>query len=570
MARLETRDLTVSFGKGTGAVLDRVSVRFAEGGMNALVGPSGCGKTTLMRAFLGAVPFEGDCFLDGEPMRIPADLAGRIGYVPQFCVAHQHLTVEEALMDTARLHLKAVEREQAVAEALRRTQLEPIAGQRIERLSGGQQRRLALALEMIPDPDLYLCDEVTTGLDPSAENAILDLLEALNREKGVTFVNIIHNLGQLPRFDRITVLYGGGVVYAGDWEGLKAWFGLEDPVHLYEVLGTREAGDWIGKWAEGAERDEGQAASAPSADSTHSLCSGQAGRGRAGSGQAISVVGQFLTVLRRRYRLFFRDRGTLGLTLAITFGFPVLVVIFALDGLPEPGALWAGTTGAGAAGIRDRFDDTLTAMENGSLVSGLILFQVILLCLIGSNNGAREIAGERGLYEKERLRGLHPLAYVGAKLAFVGSVAVFQGIWMALFVKGVCRFPGDVFEQVAGLVMVTLAMSWTCLGFSALLRSEDRASLLSVYLVGFQLPLSGIVLALPTLMVWLFRPLIAAYWGWAVYLSAFREDPLYDAVVRVGGETIPGFGAGVLVLAVLAALGAGLVGSGCWVRRPVD
>lgn len=567
MARLETRDLTVNFGKGANPVLDRVSVQFLEGGMNALVGPSGCGKTTLMRAFLGAVPFEGACLLDGKPMRIPADLAGRIGYVPQFCVAHGHLTVVEALTDTACLHLPPEERAAAVVEALERTRLMPIADQRIERLSGGQQRRLALALEMIPDPALYLCDEVTTGLDPSAENAILDLLENLNREKGVTFVNIIHNLAQLPRFDRITVLYGGGVVYAGDWDGLKKQFGLEDPVHLYEVLGAE------GKSVRESvvSRPDVPSPELPAADSVVPV-SGD-GTSKAGdesrSGTWGRLPGQFFTVLRRRYRLFFRDRGTLALTMAITFGFPILVVIFALDGLPEPGALWAETAAPGAAGLRDRFEDTLSAMENGSLVSGLILFQVILLCLIGSNNGAREIAGERGLYEKERLRGLDPLAYIGAKLTFVGSLAVFQGIWMALFVKGVCRFPGDLLEQTVGLVLVTVAMSWTCLGFSALLRSEDRASLLSVYLVGFQLPLSGIVLALPTVMVWMFRPLIAAYWGWAVYLAAFREDPLYDSVVRVGGETIPGFAAGVLMLGALAAFGAGLVFTGCWTRRPV-
>lgn len=575
MARLETKNLRVAFGRESEPVLNGVSVRFQEGGMNALVGPSGCGKTTLLRSLLGAVPFEGDCLLDGETMRIPADLAGRIGYVPQFCVAHQHLTVREALADAARLHLKPGRRQAAVEEALDRTQLGGISEQRIGRLSGGQQRRLALALEMVPDPAVYLCDEVTTGLDPSAENAILDLLETLNREKGVTFVNIIHNLAQLPRFARITVLYAGGVVFAGSWEGLKRWFGLDDPVHLYEVLATRPGSVWLERWRKAGDPVDEAQASRRAAHHGGPEAGAPPGTGtdlppRSRLSPPVPVPSQFLTVLRRRYRLFFRDRGTLALTLAITFGFPILVVIFALDGLPEPGALWAEAAVAGPAGLRERFDDTLTAMENGSLVSALILFQVILLCLIGSNNGAREIAGERDLYEKERLRGLHPVAYIGAKLVFVGSVAIFQGIWMALFVKGVCRFPGDVGQQVAGLVLVTLSMSWACLGFSALLRSEDRASLLSVYLVGFQLPLSGIVLALPPLMVWLFRPLIAAYWGWAVYLSAFREDPLYDAVVRVGGETVPGFFSGVLVLGVLAILGAGLVVSGCLVRRPVS
>ncbi len=573
MDLLRAEELEVRFPGRDEPILSGVSVEFAGGKMNALVGPSGCGKTTLMRAFLGAVPYRGKCCLGEETIRVPESLVGKVGYVPQFCLAHRLLTVREVLEDTARMHLSGPERNGVVERVLQETSLDGIAGSRVGMLSGGQQRRLALALEMVPDPRVYLCDEVTTGLDPAAEDEILSLLERLNRERGATFVNIIHNLAQLPRFDAITVLYGGGVAYSGSWTGLREWFQIEDAVDLYRALAKLPAEEWVDRWRDRAgelgaevEPETGRDPELPLSD-----------RGSMEEPVKVSALAtrfrgfeQFSTLMRRRLRLFFRDRAILGLTLAITFGFPLLVVIFALDGLPAAGGLWSeGSTGGMGRLIRERFEDTLRAIENGSLVSGLILFQVILLGLVGSNNGSREIAGERDLFEKERLRGLSVGAYVSSKLCFVGILAAGQGLWMALFVKAVCRFPGDLFEQAVGLVLVTVAMSWICLGFSALLKSEDRAQLLSIYLVGFQLPLSGIVLALPDVLIWLFRPLISAYWGWAVYLGAFRDDPLYDAVVRVNREVIPNFEAGVILLGSQAIFGAILVWLGCRQRRPV-
>ena len=104
--------------------------------------------------------------------------------------------------------------------------------------------------------------------------------------------------------------------------------------------------------------------------------------------------------------------------------------------------------------IRFRMDAIQTA-----LVTGLILFQVILLTLIGSNNGAREIAAERTLYEKERLAGLNPYAYAISKLIFSGSIACIQGFWMTIFVKTVCDFPGPLLGQSFILMSACVSMT---------------------------------------------------------------------------------------------------------------
>ena len=175
----------------------------------------------------------------------------------------------------------------------------------------------------------------------------------------------------------------------------------------------------------------------------------------------------------------------------------------------------------------------IDALESASLVTGLILFQVILLTLMGSNNGAREIAGERELYEKERFAGLRPIAYALSKLAFASLIAVVQGLYMTWFVKSMCEFPGPWLPQVAVMMLCCVSMTTVCLGFSAMLASADKASLLSVYLVGFQLPLSGVVLALPEFLVWICRPFINAYWGWAGYFACIRPSMFQERQRRV-------------------------------------
>ena len=127
---------------------------------------------------------------------------------------------------------------------------------------------------------------------------------------------------------------------------------------------------------------------------------------------------------------------------------------------------------------------------------------------------------------------------------------------MACFVKTVCGFPGNLWDQFTILFATTLAMSTTCLAISAASPSPERASLLAIYLVGFQLPLSGAALALPDWLSTICRPFIAAYWGWSGYLQTFRDTRYLD-IVRQSSETWVApypLGMAVLGLHILVAL----------------
>lgn len=552
---LEVKNVTVGAGSQKASVLKDVSLGFRKGAMNAVVGPSGCGKTTLVRAAVGsgALRCEGDFLLDGERMETRSDRVGRVGYVPQFCVAQPDLTVEESLVYS--LKLLDIEEEgigPRVDQLLGETGLEPLRDRLVGRLSGGQLRRMALALELVADPALLFCDEVTAGLDPESEESILDLIRDLVDRRGKTVVNVIHNLHHLHRFDWIVVLDEGEKIFEGDFPSFQKWFGLSEPVKLFRLLREAKTSDedWVERWRSDGD-ETGPKASAP-----------QSGGSVPPTTRPASAWRQSRTLLARRFTLFLRDKGYLGLTVAITIGFPLLVVIFALDGIPQLSRL-SLETGLGTIGrLQGEIAFAREAADLGSLVSSLILFQVVLLTLTGSNNGAREIAPHSDLFFQESLRGLKPGPYCFEKLFFTGCIAVVQGLVMTVIVKSVVHFPGSWAVQATTLVLVSLALSWLALGFSAWMKSGEKASLMAIYVVGFQLPLSGIVISMPEIFTDIFRTVITTYWGWAAYLASFRDTGLYDAAVFVSGEKIPPYFLSLLVLLIQAVSAMILVASG--------
>ena len=161
------------------------------------------------------------------------------------------------------------------------------------------------------------------------------------------------------------------------------------------------------------------------------------------------------------------------------------------------------------------------------------MFQVVLLALMGSNNAAREIAGERLIFEKEKFAGVRPAAYVASKACFLGVLVLVQSVWMGVFVNVIVQFKGNLATQILLLTLVNASLTAVCLGFSSLMKTAEQASLVSVYLVGFQLPLSGAVLALPKVLSAVTQPFIASYWGWSGFIQTMLDTRFYDAVGSV-------------------------------------
>lgn len=559
MLELENTYFTIQKGKEDIHLLENIDLRVPTGHFMAIVGPSGCGKSTLLKLIAGInQETAGNVFWNGRNLSEEGDLEhSEIGYVPQFSIAYDDLTVEENIENAIKLRAKTKNRDELydlADKVLDSTGLDAIRDRHVKVLSGGQKRRLSLALELVTDPVLLLCDEVTSGLDPKSEQEIVELMHSLSRNEHRLVVNVTHSLANLDLYDSVLVLDSGSVVYHGPPRALEHYFSVEKAEDVYPQLAKREPGKWAASWAKHREAYYEGYASKPAGDPDISVSAITPGAGA-----------QFWALFFRRWKLFFRDKGQMALQIAILVLFPILVVIFAPDGVEQ------------LRRLSDSYPDSKLAYEQeteavtfnlnlGGLVSGLVMFQVILLTLMGSNNSAREIAGERYIFEKEKLGGVRPTVYIASKLAFLLVLVIIQSVWMSIFVQAVCDLPSEnIVAHTFLLFLVNASMTAICLGISALARTADQASLLSIYLVGFQLPLSGAVLALPGLAGTISRPFISAYWSWAGIMDTMQSN--YMRWIKDVTDTwlAPmGIAMGVLLLHVLIGLFIAYIG----VKKP--
>lgn len=566
---LELRELNYAIGPDEARVhlLQDVTISVnSVAQLVAVLGPSGCGKSTLLKVIAGLFELSGGSVeWKGRDLSEESDFEPHeVGYVPQFSIAHEHLEVWECVEDAVRLRcggLVADAVEDRVEAVLAETGMEEMARKRVGVLSGGQRRRLALGLELVSEPELLLCDEVTSGLDPKAEDEITSLLRGA-ADKGRIVLNVTHSLRHLSAHDSVVVLYEGRLAFHSKAEHLTHYFGIEHREDLYPKLATRSAEDWGRSWDKhrgwyaGLERSE--------ADESGELQLEPADeRGREAVARGtVGIWAQLSVLWARRWRLFWRDKAQVRLHVALLLGFPCLVVMFALHGLP---ALRAAAE-LPEDPLRQLVSDFSVKLEHlrvGGMVSGLIMFQVVLLALMGANNAAREVAGERFILEKEKLSGLSPLAYVLSKVCFLAVLVTAQSVWMSLFVNAVVRMPGSTLWQTFLLVMVNAAMTSVSLGISSLMGTAEQSSLLSVYLVGFQLPLSGAVLALPEWLGRMTRPFIASYWGWCGFLQTLSETRFYNAVLQMTQTPLMPTWSVVVVLGLQMAAGTAAAYVGC-------
>ncbi|GEP40969.1 ATP-binding cassette domain-containing protein [Brevifollis gellanilyticus] len=520
-------------------LLQEVAFSVPQGHLMAIVGPSGCGKTTLLKVIAGIVEqTNGELKWEGRDLKEEEDLhPGELGYVPQFSVAHDLLTVEECVANSMSLRTQLPgtdEFEPKLDKVLELTGLTELAERRVKVLSGGQKRRLGLALELVTNPCLLLCDEVTSGLDPKSEREITDLLKVLSRENPRRLViNVTHSLASLEAFDSVLVMYKGRLVYHGPPKLLTHYFTVDHPEEVYLRLTQRDTQAWHESWQKKREYYEKMLLeSAPEQPKRRD--DGEPEDETISPEELPGLFSQVFTLLHRRWTIFRRDSGQVWLHLAMLFGFPLLVVIFALDGIKPLKQLSQRQDSNMLYELQQKSEHMVQQLNAGGLVSGLVMLQVVLVTLMASNNAAREIAGERLILEREKLGGLSTTAYVISKVFFLGVFVLAQSVWMGIFVDMVTGgLPGHLLTKLVLLVLVSAAMTSVCLGISAMCRTPEKATILSIYLVGFQLPLSGAVLSLPDWIEGAVNPFIAAFWAWSGSLRSMSDTAFYDAVKRV-------------------------------------
>ncbi|WP_148239406.1 ABC transporter ATP-binding protein [Ruania zhangjianzhongii] len=220
----ELRVQQISLSYDTRAVVTDLDLTVPPGEITVIVGANGCGKSTLLRGMARLLkPVSGQVLLDGEAIhQLPARrVAQLLGILPQSPVAPESITVADLVARGRYPHQQwfrqwSAKDEAAVASALARTDTLHLADREVDSLSGGQRQRVWVAMALAQDTGVLLLDEPTTFLDVSHQLDVLDLLRAVNAERGTTVVMVLHDLNLAARYaDHLVVMQHGRVLATG-------------------------------------------------------------------------------------------------------------------------------------------------------------------------------------------------------------------------------------------------------------------------------------------------------------------------------------------------------------------
>ncbi|MGE0710216.1 MAG: ATP-binding cassette domain-containing protein [Planctomycetota bacterium] len=463
---LEAKALTCR--AGGQRLLDEVSLRAEPGKLVAVLGASGSGKSTLLRALAGQLPADaGQVLVDG---RVWEDPTAAVALVPQDDVLHRELEVGAQLRYAAELRLSpdlgAEERGAHVAGLLERLGLRALAERPLRQLSGGQRKRVSLALELLTEPGVLLLDEPTAGLDPSLHRKLMGLFHELAAE-GRTVVLTTHRLEELDRCDQLVVLAGGRVAFSGAPAAARERFGIEDLGRLYDRL---------------------PAAPRATAEVAVLRRPPRAARPRRGPR---TLARQASVVARRGLALWLADRRRAGLLLLQA---PLLGLCVA-----------AAVEGPAAA-----------------------LFLLVLTALwCGTSAGAREVVKERAVLARERAGGLGALPYLGAKAALLSAFAALQCVLLLGAAAAWAPLPAGFLPLLGALVPVACVGALLGLAVSAQARTPDQASALVPLVLIPQVLLAGALTGSSPLARDLGR-LTPARWGYDLALRQAEPGALSD------------------------------------------
>ena len=220
-ARIEVVGLSANYGRTP--VLESIRLTVDPGGWLAIIGPNGSGKSTLLRSILGFHAHQGLVRIDGVPTTgmHRRDRARCLAYAPQTPVLPEGVTTSDyvALGRTPHRPLLAAPRgvdRQVVADVMDRLELGALADRMLATLSGGEQQRAVLARALAQQPRVLLLDEPTASLDLGHAQQVLDLVDRLRRQDGLTVLSTLHDLTLAGQYaDRLALLSAGRVVAEG-------------------------------------------------------------------------------------------------------------------------------------------------------------------------------------------------------------------------------------------------------------------------------------------------------------------------------------------------------------------
>lgn len=559
--RVDAIDLTQSvrvggigpIGGRTKLLLDRVSLTILPGTFVAIVGASGSGKTTLLGALNGQRPMKsGTVLYNGEDFyESVGDFCTSLGYVPQDDIVHKNLTVERALFYAARLRLpKDMKRKrikQRITEVLDEVEMLPQRQQLISKLSGGERKRVNVALELLARPSIFYLDEPTSALDPGLDRKMMQLLRRLS-DRGHTIVLVTHATSNINLADYVCFLTSDGrLAFFGTPEELRRHFQTSDYAEIYNKLDA-DPDQWVQRFQQSPEYlkyiEGPRLQSRANADAerherrkrhTRTICREH-------------QVRQFRLLTQRYLHLIWHDRVNL---LILLLQAPIIAGFIVI--LASSNSVHTVSTPTNPLHPTD-YD----AQRSLFIVAASAIW-------FGIINAAREIVKERPIYRRERAINLGVVPYVLSKVVVLGGLCIIQDYVLLWIVGQKTGFPthgviwsgtrGAFGEMYISLLLGSLVGLMLGLLVSALAPNTDRAvSLVPIVLIP-QIIFSNVIFTLSgTLGDWI-SYLMPARWtmealGSSVHLHdrfAAQPNPFYTADAR----HVLGWWAALLLLAIV-------------------
>ncbi len=548
-------------------ILSEVSMTVNPGEFIALVGGSGAGKSTLLKAMNGYEPANhGQMLLDGEPLYGNLDLyRTQMGYVPQDDIIHRALPVKRALWYAAKLRLpdaRPAEIEARIQDALRSVEMTEHADKPVRVLSGGQRKRVSIAVELLAHPTLFFLDEPTSGLDPELEKKMMYDLNRL-ADEGRTVVLVTHATANIEQCDHVAFLTKGWLSYYGPPNEALSFFGVRDFSDIYLKLSQEidpEKGKTVpedlqpyygpkmgsnGKtsagvlWAKHYRSSnlfkklvtDRQKNLHPLQSSIPSMTPTRKSRD--------SFLRQTGILARRQFDLIRFDWRTLFILLLML---PMLGMLFAMVSKEDDFVGRPGTIAQIDAALTEELEeDGLEVDEKVDylpMVNAQLLVTMVALALTqgGTFGAAYEIVKERAIFKREKAVNLKATSYVLSKLFVLGLFALFQ---VALFLLAIgfvvdFGFNGAVIhsgflELYISLTLAVVASIAFGLFISAIVPSQDVVLYAILAQLFVQIVLSGTMFPLDNSAASLISP---GYWA-TVSAGSTIDIPILNEKSRV-------------------------------------
>jgi ABC-type multidrug transport system ATPase subunit len=457
-------------------ILQESTFEIQKGELVAILGPSGCGKSTILKALIGDSPAtSGQVWLSGMEFNEKNfnSIKTQIGYVPQDDNIHLELTVEMTLYYAANLRMTSStteEKKAKIEDVMRILKIDGIRSNRIEKISGGQRKRVAIARELLTDPSILFLDEPTSPLDPQTIKEFLKILKGLT-ENGTTVIMVTHKPEDLYFMDKaIFMSVGGHITYFGSAADYLTYFEVANVVEVYALLDGSESKYWIEKYQSAhphAFKDDMQTITKTTKEPNYIL--------------------QYFWLSLRYMHIKIND----------TVNFLIMV----------------GQAPAIALLLCLIFDKVSQVVP---------FFMAVSAIWFGANNAAREIVSEQSIYKRERMFNLGIFPYIFSKVTVLGLVALIQSILFTMILsyrysQGHFGYEGiEMVNQTEVVLWMTfLSIVSTIMGLlisSLVDTSEKVMSIIPIVLIP-QIMLAGIVVKIKFVFVELLSYLTLSRWG---------------------------------------------------------